>query len=605
MKKLYCICCALFVGMSFMLTYSTIYADDIEKEMENNENIFITLVDNKQQIPLSYSKLEDKLVYYLHPSIVLSEEKQNQIEMSDEMNKKVARISYCGYNEKENNTLEWYVATQLYIWEELGYTFEVHNFDEYEMYKHKIQDKQMLLDVLPSFNDSKITLKKGKEEILTDENNVIMNFIDFICRDDVILNVVGNALHIQTDKNSGVEGVIEYSLSNEKNMGLPIVYIRDDGTTSMIHPDESYITKGAITYRIQPYAKIMIQNRGENIVRFEKEFIDGYEIYKPIYEYQMIEDVKLNLYAKEDIYDVWENKVYEKDAFIETISNGISSDLLPGKYYLKEESCANEYVLNDTVYDITLKENELIHSIENKHERKKIIFHFTKNFEQDKKMNIGNVNQDVVLGVYTDNDFLIPKDSLVDVLKLDEYGNISKELHLPIGSYYVKEIKTNDYYELDEKKYKFKIVKDVNNIQLVMNEAISNSYFKRNTLFIQSIDKEDKTPIQSKYVLYDKNMNIIDTFKTDKEGTYEYKDLIQDTYYLQEIGKAKGYKLNTKLMEINMNEDKEIYLKSAKSEMETYPVETGDSDRLRCFEVMMLSSMSSIYLILFKKIVKR
>lgn len=220
-------------------------------------------------------------------------------------------------------------------------------------------------------------------------------------------------------------------------------------------------------------------------------------------------------------------------------------------------------------------------------------------------MNIGNVNQDVVLGVYTDNDFLIPKDSLVDVLKLDEYGNISKELHLPIGSYYVKEIKTNDYYELDEKKYKFKIVKDVNNIQLVMNEAISNSYFKRNTLFIQSIDKEDKTPIQSKYVLYDKNMNIIDTFKTDKEGTYEYKDLIQDTYYLQEIGKAKGYKLNTKLMEINMNEDKEIYLKSAKSEMETYPVETGDSDRLRCFEVMMLSSMSSIYLILFKKIVKR
>lgn len=371
MKKLYCICCALFVGMSFMLTYSTIYADDIEKEMENNENIFITLVDNKQQIPLSYSKLEDKLVYYLHPSIVLSEEKQNQIEMSDEMNKKVARISYCGYNEKENNTLEWYVATQLYIWEELGYTFEVHNFDEYEMYKHKIQDKQMLLDVLPSFNDSKITLKKGKEEILTDENNVIMNFIDFICRDDVILNVVGNALHIQTDKNSGVEGVIEYSLSNEKNMGLPIVYIRDDGTTSMIHPDESYITKGAITYRIQPYAKIMIQNRGENIVRFEKEFIDGYEIYKPIYEYQMIEDVKLNLYAKEDIYDVWENKVYEKDAFIETISNGISSDLLPGKYYLKEESCANEYVLNDTVYDITLKENELIHSIENKHERKK------------------------------------------------------------------------------------------------------------------------------------------------------------------------------------------------------------------------------------------
>ena len=58
----------------------------------------------------------------------------------------------------------------------------------------------------------------------------------------------------------------------------------------------------------------------------------------------------------------------------------------------------------------------------------------------------------VLLSVDEDDDsrVCIPADGLVGILTLDENGHNVEQLDLPAGDYYVKELKTNIGFVLDE-----------------------------------------------------------------------------------------------------------------------------------------------------------
>ncbi|MEE3343120.1 MAG: SpaA isopeptide-forming pilin-related protein [Bacilli bacterium] len=83
------------------------------------------------------------------------------------------------------------------------------------------------------------------------------------------------------------------------------------------------------------------------------------------------------------------------------------------------------------------------------------------------------------------------------------------------------------------------------------------------TLTTNLIDKDNKsctpsgqaTLIGAQYELYDKNNNLITTFTTDNTCTNTIPNLYYDTYYIKQIKASTGYKINDKLVEINLTKD--------------------------------------------------
>jgi len=88
--------------------------------------------------------------------------------------------------------------------------------------------------------------------------------------------------------------------------------------------------------------------------------------------------------------------------------------------------------------------------------------------------------KDVRFGLYTANDILdvnggiaLEKDSLLEVITLDETLTGTFTTDLPIGSYYLQEIATNEAYVLDTTKYPVEFTYQGQDIAVV--EIIANN----------------------------------------------------------------------------------------------------------------------------------
>ena len=88
------------------------------------------------------------------------------------------------------------------------------------------------------------------------------------------------------------------------------------------------------------------------------------------------------------------------------------------------------------------------------------------------------------LGIYTredianvNGDVIIDKDTLVDILTIDENGVSSQNYDLPLGKYYIKEINTNENYLINENEYDFEF-KPNDNTTPVIDVILSNTIDK-------------------------------------------------------------------------------------------------------------------------------
>ena len=89
------------------------------------------------------------------------------------------------------------------------------------------------------------------------------------------------------------------------------------------------------------------------------------------------------------------------------------------------------------------------------------------------------------LGIYTredianvNGDVIIDKDTLVDILTIDENGVSSQNYDLPLGKYYIKEINTNENYLINENEYDFEFKPNDNTtpvIDVILSNTINNN----------------------------------------------------------------------------------------------------------------------------------
>lgn len=282
---------------------------------------------------LYYIYVDGKIAYCIEPGMILYEGNYDEatfekIGISDEQKEKMEILAYYGYQYKNHQTLDYYMATQALIWEVLGCTnveFENHNIDNLKIEILNLANNHQ---ILPSFNNQIIESFPQEKIELVDTNNVLENF-----------TVEKGSATIDKNKLSFI--------TSDKNEEI---LLKENETNGQIGISLAYFKSSS-----QSVASFLLNS---NKLRNSKVFIK----IKPRTGNLIIEKVDID--TKVPLINAEFNLLNEKKEIIGTyISNNkgqiIIDNLIYGKYYLKEIKAPKGYLLPDEEIDINInKDNQ-------------------------------------------------------------------------------------------------------------------------------------------------------------------------------------------------------------------------------------------------------
>lgn len=310
-------------------------------------------------------------------------------------------------------------------------------------------------------------------------------------------------------------------------------------------------------------------------------------IYQPEYSISGLSGAVFEIYADEDITTPDGTVRAKKDELVATLKTNTkgtatSKQLYLGKYRVVEKTAPNGFVLNRTVNHIALTyagQNEKVTNTSTSftNDRQKVVIDLTKILEQDEKFSIGNNDEilNVSFGLYADEDLkasngtVIPKNGLIEIITCDEKGKSQFTTDIPIGSYYVKEISTDNHYILSDKKYPvvFEYVgQDTATVHISVNdgEPIKNEIIY-GTIKGLKIDRETGENIAGAlFGLFNAEekefteKTAILTSESNEDGTFTFDNVPYGEYIVRELKPATGYLPNGESYPVTISENKEI-----------------------------------------------
>ena len=310
-------------------------------------------------------------------------------------------------------------------------------------------------------------------------------------------------------------------------------------------------------------------------------------IYQPEYSASGLSGVVFEIYADEDITTPDGTVRAKKDELVATLKinskgTATSKQLYLGKYRVVEKTSPYGFILNRTVNHIELTyagQNEKVTNTSTSftNDRQKAEIDLTKILEQNEKFNIGNNYEilNVSFGLYADEDLnasngtAIPKDGLLEIITCDEKGKAQFTTDIPIGSYYVKEISTDNHYILSDKKYPvvFEYAgQDTATVHISVNdgEPIENEIIY-GTIKGLKIDRETGENIAGAlFGLFGINEiefteeTAILTAESNEGGIFEFTDVPYGEYIIRELKPAEDYLPNEENYQVTISKNKEI-----------------------------------------------
>lgn len=310
-------------------------------------------------------------------------------------------------------------------------------------------------------------------------------------------------------------------------------------------------------------------------------------VYQPEYSLNGLSGAVFEIYADEDITTPDGTVRVKEDTLVDTVITGTngkatSNEFYLGKYRVVEKTAPYGFVLNKTVNHI-----ELTYSGQNKkvtntstsftNDRQKVEINLTKILERNEKFNIGNNNEifNVSFGLYADEDLkasngtVIPKNGLIEIITCDEKSKSQFATDIPIGSYYVKKISTDNHYILSNKKYPVvfeyagqdtaKVHISVNDGEPIENEIIYG------TIKGLKIDRETGENIAGAlFGLFGINETefteetAILTAESNEDGIFTFENVPYGEYIVRELKPAEGYLPNEENYQATVSEDEEV-----------------------------------------------
>ena len=324
--------------------------------------------------------------------------------------------------------------------------------------------------------------------------------------------------------------------------------------------------------------KLTVYKKGEMLAGFNRDFI---------YEEQFLKDAVFEVYAAEDIYspdyqkDADGNRivVYAKDTLVTTITTGedgmaVAENLPLGAYRVVEKTAPEGFVLNpDAAEVVFVYEGQDTPVVEQEvtvgDERQKVAITVEKQDAEN-----GAVVAGAVFGIYNKEDItadgkvIVEADTLLQEMTSDEKGQAGCTLDLPLGSYYVKELKAPAGYVSSNEVLNFDASYQGQDVETVVLKAVKKN--QPTTVEITKSDITTGTELDGASLkVLDKDGNVVDEWTSVKDAPHVIKRLVVgETYTLREEFAPYGY-LKATDVEFTVEDNGDVQRVEMKDEVPT------------------------------------
>lgn len=309
-------------------------------------------------------------------------------------------------------------------------------------------------------------------------------------------------------------------------------------------------------------------------------------LYQPVYSVKGLPGAEYEIRAAQDIVTPDGTVRYTAGEVIDTIitdENGYaeSKALYLGKYEIIEIKAPYGMVLSDEVHTVELiyagQEIEITEtSAELWNDRQKITVMLDKLMEQDDIFGIGQNGEitSVVFGLYAAEELtaadgtVIPTDGLIEVMTVNENGTATCKSDLPFGSYYLKEIATDEHYILNDIKYSFTFEYAGQDIVVVELKANDGTPIENKLIYgeIHGIKKDDGGNAVSGALIglfrvdateFAEDTAILTTTSSE-DGSFSFVGVPYGEWIVREIKAPAGYILTEESYPVTVNYHGEI-----------------------------------------------
>ena len=373
----------------------------------------------------------------------------------------------------------------------------------------------------------------------------------------------------------------------------PYGYVLDSTPVSFDVTEENSTQEGGITLikvdkpNMAQKGTISVEKTGEvffgvNVSGEEDEDV----IYQPVYKVKGLAGAVYEITADEDVITPDGTLRYHKGDVVDTVTTdedgtAKSKELYLGKYNVVETKAPTGMVINKEKHSVELTYagqdvavTETATSFVN--ERQKVKISLEKILEQDEIFGIGKNNEikNISFGLYAKEDVVsssgtvIPADGLIEIITLDENEAATANTDLPFGSYYIKEIATDEHYILSDIQYPFTFKyagQDTETVEIKVNDgkpienkliygSVSGKKIDENGEVLGGaligIFKADETEFTKEHAIM--------TATSEKDGSFSFAKVPYGQWIVREIEAPTGFVLDDTSYEVNISKNEQV-----------------------------------------------
>lgn len=306
-------------------------------------------------------------------------------------------------------------------------------------------------------------------------------------------------------------------------------------------------------------------------------------LYQPVFSVKGLAGAVYEITAAEDIITPDGTTRYGKGEIVDTVTTdetGLaeSEALYLGKYEIREVKAPYGMVLNTEIRTAELvyagQEIEITEtSASFYNERQKAAVSLDKVLEQNEQFGIGANGEmsAVTFGLFAAEDLtaadgsVIPADGLLEILSVDENGHTVCKTDLPFGSFYFKELSTDEHYILSDEKYSIIFEYAGQDIALVEIKANDGKPVDNELIYgeIHGLKKdEDGNALGGAVIGLFKadcteftRENAILTATSAEDGGFSFADVPYGNWLVREIEAPTGFVLSDETFAVTVDKD--------------------------------------------------